>query len=120
MAATIPVRHHLRIRQILTLALTAAWLAMVACADAHPTPALHRSMPCCPPNAGTQECSLAQCEQAPEKTEIRSGDQAARLPVADAADFERPVTLAAEALRELTPGLRFSAAVFRLKDDLRI
>jgi hypothetical protein len=42
------------------------------------------------------------------------------LPVAEAAFSHWAVTPRAEALRELTSGLRFAAAVFRLKDDLRI
>lgn len=109
-----------RMSRTIALALTAAWVAMGVCAVAGQTPAMHRNMPCCPPQAGTQGCSAAQCEQAPEKTEAQSGEQVATLPVADAvpSDFAGPPR--AEALRELTPGLRFAAAVFRLKDDLRI
>jgi hypothetical protein len=109
-----------RMGPMLTLALIAAWVAMAACANAQPAAAMHRHMPCCPPQAGTQGCSPAQCEQAPEKTERRSGEQVATLPVAKAVSSDWAVMSRAESLQELTPGLRFAAAVFRLKDDLRI
>lgn len=105
-----------RTGRMLTVALSVAWLATAVCAAQ--TPATHRPMPCCPPQAATQGCS-AQCEQAPEKTEAQSGEQVAILPVADAVPFDGAAPRA-EALWELTPGLRFAAAVFRLKDDLRI
>jgi hypothetical protein len=106
---------------MLALALAAAWVASIACADAQPTPLMHRHhMPCCPPDAGAQGCSTAQCEQAPEKTEVQSGEQVATLPVAHAVPSDWAVTPRGEAFRELTPGLRFAAAVFRLKCDLRI
>lgn len=106
---------------MLALTLSVAWVASIACADSQPTPVMHRQhMPCCPPDAGTQRCSTAQCEQASEKTEAQSGEQVAALPVADAVPADWSVTPRAEALREMTPGLRFAAAVFRLKDDLRI
>lgn len=79
-------------------------------------------MPCCPSDdAGTQGCSAAQCAvQAPEKKEVQSGEQVVNLLVADAVSSDRAVTPRGRALRELTPGLRFAATVFRLKDDLRI
>jgi hypothetical protein len=110
-----------RMGQMLALVLSAAWVASIACADTQPTPVMHPDhMPCCPPDAGTQGCSSAQCEQAPEKTEAQSGEQVAALPVADAVPSDWAVTPRWGALRELTPDLRFAAAVFRLKDDLRI
>jgi hypothetical protein len=111
---------HGRMVQVLTLALTAAWLATATCAATQQTPAMHRHMPCCPPQARTQGCSTAQCEQAPEKTEARSAEQVATLLVAETVSFDWAVTPQVDALRKLTPGLRFAAAVFRLKDDLRI
>jgi hypothetical protein len=111
---------HGRIGRMLMLALIAAWLATAACAAAQQAPAMHRYMPCCPPQAGTQGCSTAQCEQTPEKKEVQSGEQVAALPVAQAVSSDGAVTPRAETLRELTPGLRLAASVFRLKDDLRI
>ena len=114
---------HGRMGRMLALALTVAWVATVACADAQQTPAMHRHhMPCCPhDDAGTQGCSTAQCTvQAPEKKEVQSGEQVVSLLVADAVSSDWAVTPRAGVLRELTPGLRFAAAVFRLKDDLRI
>lgn len=112
---------HGRMGQMLTLALTAAWLATAACADAQQTSAMHRHhMPCCPAHAGTPGCSTAQCEQPPEKTEAQSGERVATLLVVDAPPTDWARTPRTEALWELTPGLRFRAAVFRLKDDLRI
>lgn len=105
---------------MLALVLSVAWVATVACADAQPA-MHHHHMPCCPSDAGTQGCSTGQCAvQAPEKKEVQSGERAANLPVADAASSDWAVTPRAGVLRELTPGLRFAATVFRLKDDLRI
>lgn len=69
---------------MLALMLSAAWVASIACADVQARPVMHHHMPCCPPDAGTQGCSTAQCERAPEKTEAQSGEQVATLPVADA------------------------------------
>lgn len=110
-----------RMGQVLTLALTVAWLAAAACADARQMPTMHhRPMRCCPPNAGTEQCSSAQCEQTPEKTEAQNGERTATLHILGAELSGSAVTLRAAAIRELTPGLRFGAAVFRLKDDLRI
>lgn len=113
---------HRRTGRILALALSVAWVATVACADAQPT-AMHRHhMPCCPQDdAGTPGCSTAQCAvQAPEKKEVQSGEQVVNLPVADTVSSDWAVTPRAGVLRELTPGLCYAAAVFRLKDDLRI
>lgn len=109
-----------RMVRMLTLALTTAWLATATCAATQQTPAMDRHMPCCPPQAGTQGCPTAQCEQAPKKTEAQSREQLTTLPVAEAVSADWAVTPRREALRELTPGLRFAAAVFRLKDDLQI
>lgn len=111
---------HGRMGRMLTVALSAAWLATVTCADAKQIAAVHRHMPCCPPQTRTQGCSTAQCDQAPEKTEAWSSEQVARAPFAEAVHSGGTATRRMEALRELTPGLRFRAAVFRLKDDLRI
>lgn len=107
--------------RMLALALSAAWMASIACADAQQIPSMHRHhMPCCPPTAGTQGCSAAQCNQAPEKTEFQSGKQLADMLVAEVVSTDWAATPRAGVLRELTPGLCFRAAVFRLKDDLRI
>lgn len=110
----------------LALVLAVAWVSAVASADTLLTPSMHcHHMPCCPrSDGGSQECSTAQCaEQVPEKAEAQSSAErqeragqvaASAVPVGSAA---RPAVAAA---RELMPGLRFTAAVFRLKDDLRI
>lgn len=113
-------RYYRRVRRLLTLVLTIAWLATAACANAERIPEIHRHMPCCPAQAGTPGCSTAQCGQVLERTEIRSGARVANLPVAEGVSSHWSVPRSAESLRELTPGLRFRAAVFRLKDDLRI
>ena len=111
---------HGRVGQLLTLALTIAWLATIACADAQP--GMHRHhMPCCPRDAGTPGCTTAQCAvQAPEKKEAKSDEHVVNVALADALPPDWSVTPRAGLLRELTPGLRYRAAVFRLKDDLRI
>ena len=81
-------------------------------------------MPCCPRAGNGESCSTARCtEQVPEKAEAqvvkaREGEGAVALPPVRTDGMRAsPV---AEPVRELTSGLRFSAAVFRLKDDLRI
>lgn len=116
---------HARITRWLALALALVWVTAVASADVVLTPGMHcRDMPCCPrSDGGMQNCSTAQCaEQVPEKAESRS---AATEPGTTSLlmAIVRPATVpraAAAWRRELTQGLRNSAAVFRLKDDLRI
>lgn len=100
------------------------WVMTVASANTVLTPVMRcHNMPCCPrSDGGLQSCSTAQCaEQVPEKAEgqIAAKDlAAASLPpallprVALERAFEVPQ-------QELTAGLRYSVAVFRLKDDLR-
>lgn len=108
--------------RLLTVALSVAWIATAACANAERVPAIHHHpMPCCPPEAGCQGCSAAACaaEQAPEKREIQKSVSVVRMALAVDVSRERETRLT-ERLRELTPGLRFAAAVFRLKEDLRI
>jgi len=106
----------------LALALSAIWIWTLATAETAVTPAMHcqRShMPCCPRNGGNGEsCSGARCtEQVPEKSEAQvlkaKTEAAARSPRRDVSANPAP-------LHELTCGLGFHAAVFRLKDDLRI
>jgi len=116
---------HPRISRWLALALAMVWVVAVASVDALVTPAMRcHDMPCCPrSDRGMQNCSTAQCaEQVPEKAE---GQSVAREPrrsppaaaVAAATAVDRP---SAAPHPEPTGGLRDSAAVFRLKDDLRI
>lgn len=106
------------------MALAVVWVLAAASADAVVTPGPHcHKMPCCPrSDGGTQECSSAQCtEQVPGKDDSESGTREA--PIASPATL-LPAKAAsprpAIARRELTPGLCYTAAVFRLKDDLRI
>jgi hypothetical protein len=109
----------------LALAMAIVWVVAVASAEAVLTPAMHcHDMPCCPrSDGGMQSCSTAQCaEQVPEKAEAQS---AAKEPVRVALSVAAmPAGAGAPRLgirqMELTPGLRPAAAVFRLKDDLRI
>jgi len=117
---------HTRLTRWLALALALVWVTAVASADVLQTPGDMRchDMPCCPrSDGGMQSCSTAQCaEQAPEKAESQSAAKEpirASLPamVAPADDSAGRVAVSR---RELTLGLRHSAAVFRLKDDLRI
>jgi hypothetical protein len=121
---------HRRTHRILALALSAIWIATLAFADTAVAPAMQCErghMPCCPRTGDSEgcmgnNCSAARCaEQAPEKAEARvvkaqEGEAVAAAPVRRDAK-ERP---AVEPVSELTSGLRFSAPVFRLKDDLRI
>jgi hypothetical protein len=113
-------------RPWLALTLAMVWVAAAASADVVLTPGMHcRDMPCCPrSDGGMQSCSTAQCaEQVPEKAEGQSAPQ--REPkgaalIAIAAVPDGAAGSGADARPERMPGLRSSAAVFRLKDDLRI
>jgi len=109
----------------LTLAMAAVWVVTLAFADTAVTPAMHCQrghMPCCPRSGNGESCSDARCtEQVPEKAEAqvqaKEGEvQEAVLPVR----VEDSNGSATHPVRELTAGLHFHAAVFRLKDDLRI
>lgn len=117
---------HRRTGRALALALSAVWVVTLAFADTAVTPAMHchRShMPCCPRSDNGESCSDARCtEQVPEKAEAqvvqeKEGEAEAVVLPAGIDTASQP---AREPLRELTPGLRYGAAVFRLKDDLRI
>jgi hypothetical protein len=113
-------------RRWLALTLVVVWVAAVASADVVLTPGMRcRDMPCCPrSDGGMQSCSTAQCaEQTPERAEAQSAaKEPGRAPllataVLTGAGPDQPGEVGR---RELTPGLRVSTAVFRLKDDLRI
>lgn len=115
---------HRRAYRSLALVLSAIWICTLAMAGTAVTPAMHcqRShMPCCPRSGGNGEsCSGARCtEQVPEKSEAQAvkakAEAATRSPRSDLSASSAPAQI-----RELTSGLRFHAAVFRLKDDLRI
>lgn len=100
------------------------WVVTAASANALLTPVMRcRDMPCCPrSDGGLQSCSTAQCaEQIPEKAEGQSAAKelaAASLP-ATALPAPRAEREFEVPRRELISGLRYSVAVFRLKDDLR-
>jgi len=115
---------HRRISRVLALALTTVWVVTLAFAETAVTTAMHcqRHMPCCPQNSNGESCSGTQCtEQVPEKAEIQQARaDEAETAVVPAADTGAAAREAAESNRELTPGLRYRAPVFRLKDDLRI
>lgn len=71
-----------------------------------------------------QSCSTAQCaEQVPEKVESQSAakeDVGSSLLPATVTATTVKARRFADPQRELTQGIRYSAAIFRLKDDLRI
>lgn len=117
---------HRRTGKVLGLVLAAVWVVTLAFADTAVAPAMQCQrghMPCCPTTGcGAESCSSARCaEQVPEKAEAqvvkaREGEAVAASPVRmDAVGLST-----AQPVRELMPGLRYSAPVFRLKDDLRI
>lgn len=116
---------HRRCSKLLGLVLCVVWVATVAQADTAVTPAMHcqRHMPSCPQGGNGESCSTARCtEQVPEKTEARverarENEGRGAAPAIRDEDARRPQ---AEPVREMTAGLQFCAAVFRLKDDLRI
>jgi hypothetical protein len=108
----------------LSAALIALWTATLACAATAVTPAARcqrNHAPCCPRTDG-QSCANAECaRQAPSKSESRAtqNQRECSAPIAVAA-LDVAHRLSPEPARELTEGVRFRAAVFRLKDDLRI
>ncbi len=121
---------HRRTGKVLGLVLAAVWVVTLAFADTAVAPAMQCQrghMPCCPSTGNSEgcvgnNCSAARCtEQVPEKAEAqtvkaREGEAAAASPVwMDAVGLS-----IAQPVRELMPGLRYHAPVFRLKDDLRI
>jgi hypothetical protein len=116
---------HRRTGRAVALALSAVWVVTLAFADTAVTPAMHCQrghMPCCPRSGNSESCSDARCtEQVPEKSETqgvqaKEGETSAvRVAPTDVASAPRPVPVP-----ELTPGMRYQASVFRLKDDLRV
>lgn len=116
---------HRRTYRALALTLAAVWIVTLAFADTAVTPAMHCQrghMPCCPRGSDGESCSSARCTvQIPEKSETqdhRAEDDEAVAVVP--ARMDAPRTFRREPARELTPGLRCHASVFRLKDDLRV
>jgi hypothetical protein len=116
---------HRRTYRALALVLAAVWIVTLAFADTAVTPAMHCQrghMPCCPRGSDGENCSSARCtEQVPEKSEAqdaqaKEGEAVAVVP----ARMEAPGAFSPEPVLELTSGLHYQAAVFRLKDDLRI
>lgn len=103
---------------------TALWMVSLVAACASIAPVMEcqgMTMPCCPHNgSGSAECAVVPCSEAiPQKPEARAV-AATHLPYA-AAEFERLSQQPSPSPNfELTPGLQFRSAVFRLKDDLRI
>lgn len=107
-----------------SLVLASVWLTTVLAACAAALPAMHCrgiSMPCCPVNNSSRaQCSGAECIDAiPQKSEPRSVVAAQSQPATT--EFEQLSQQPSPSpISELTQGLRFRSAVFRLKDDLRI
>jgi hypothetical protein len=115
---------HTRISRLLTLAVVALWLANVTAAGAAFAPAMHchgANMPCCPPTSSSMaRCLDSDCiEQVPQKAEAQLDPQPAALLIPAALQSVTPQPVH-EPLQLLHAGVRFQAAVFRLKDDLRI
>ncbi len=115
---------HRRMQKLLTIALAAMWLATLACTDAAFASSQHfphRRMPCCP-RSGTPgaQCSPDQCAGgAFQKSDAGYAGKAPALhrTAAPLPSIPQPSLWSS---RAWMPGLCFRAAVFRLKDDLRI
>jgi hypothetical protein len=116
---------HRRTGSALIVVLIALWTATLACAANQVTPVAqcHRhEAPCCPHTDG-QNCANSECaQQAPSKAENRAAQlqRERSLFVAAAVSLNVVRRFVAEPAQELSEGLRYRAAVFRLKDDLRI
>ena len=110
----------------LAVAVAVLWIATLAFAETAVTPAMHCQrghMPCCPQSSNGESCTSARCtEQAPEKAEAQvvQADQEKGQAVVPPAEPEGARRFSPGPVRELTAGLHFRSAVFRLKDDLRI
>lgn len=117
-------RVHCRVLRLLTVFLAAVWVVTAVAAGAAVIPAMHcpaANMPCCPPShSGTAQCLASECiEQIPQKAELRIDAQVQAVRIV--APMHALATQPSPApLQELHSGLRFHAAVLRLKDDLRI
>ena len=115
-----------RTGRALALALSVLWVVTLAFADTAVTPAMHCQrghMPCCPRSGNGESCSDARCtEQVPEKAEAQAGEekQAEVEAVVPPAALDAAGRAAMQPVRELTAAFHYRAAVFRLKDDLRI
>jgi len=114
---------HRRGLRLAALLLCVVWIATMAQAATAVTPAMHcqRHMPCCPQGTNGESCSTARCtEQFPEKTEAQieraPQNEAALMAIPDGT----PIPAIAEPVGAWAAGLEFRAAVFHLKDDLRI
>ena len=107
------------------LALCAMWAGTPLIAELCAIPATHcnrhMQMPCCPPAAGTSNCSMNLCPAQASERAVPTRVARAKAPVRAVAVAVLPVIAPRTApARELTSGLHYSPTVFRLKDDLRI
>jgi len=103
---------------------TALWMVtlVAACASIAPVMECHgMNLPCCPHSGSSSaECAGVQCGEAiPQKPEARAV-VAAQSPHAAAVLEQISEQPSPSPNSELTPGLRFRTAVFRLKGDFRI
>ena len=116
---------HRRGLRLAALLLCVVWIATMAQAATAVTPAMHcqRHMPCCPQGTNGESCSTARCtEQFPEKTEAqieRAPQNEGRAALPAFRDGAAMLAIAVPVWAQAA-GLKFRAAVFHLKDDLRI
>src|SRR5579863_9965988 len=121
----VTVSFYRRARLVLMLALCAMWAAtpLVAefCASAAPECHRHVQMPCCPPSGGSHNCSPTLCPAQASQRAVRTRTV---RDIAKAQPLPAPIRTASRTrpapVRELSEGLHYAPAVFRLKDDLRI
>ena len=113
-----------RLRLLLAVALCAAWAATPLIAQICAETPVHcrRHMPCCPYQSSRrgENCAPGLCPAEASQRAVRTRTVRAPLKVRIASE---PVRRAAEqriAIPESIAGLQYRAAVFRLKDDLRI
>ncbi len=112
-------------RLVLMLALCTLWATTPLIAEFCAIPATHcdrhMQMPCCPPAAGSPNCSTNLCPaQVGERAVVTRAARAKAPARAVAATVQPQAASPAAHARELTSGLHYSPPVFRLKDDLRI
>ena len=117
------VRRHWRLQFALMMALCALWAGtpLVAALCAGSATHCERHMPCCPQGSSNHSCTPYACPAETSQRAVKVRAQQIAAPVLIAV-LAAPAAMPAQrvAVREMTAGLYFEPAVFRLKDDLRI
>jgi hypothetical protein len=119
------VKHGRHLRGFFSLFVICVWIATASFAEhvSAQFPLCQPSQsPCCPlpANNSSESCPACHVTVTVAEEQTREQEQSDPLPQAQNAGGQRPNSPVVASRRELTPGLRYRAAVFDLKADLRI